>query len=462
MTNRTEKPANFKSPSGLTAVLQSIGARMLLVLLNATTGIISARALHPAGRGELAALGLWPSFLGAMITLGLPTALIYHTRKDTESGGELLAAAMPVTMFLSLMGALAGVLFMPFSLKQYPHEVVFMAQIFMVTTPIVAVLAITRAACEARGDFFASSASLAINPLISIVVLVGVQVTVGLTPVSAAWAYASGGLPTCIWLMIRLGVPRLKRATSWVASVRRLISYGLRSYGVDICGTLSLYADQALVIRLLDPTSMGTYVVALSLSRMLNLIHVAVASVLFPKAVALAPADLIATTGRAARTSTSFTLLAGTALAFLGPLALSLLYGREYRGAAVILNLLIAEVVITGCTLVLTQAFMALDRPGVVTILQSSGLVFSIPLLIILVPRFGVIGASCALLTSSVVRLLLTLISFPLILKLRPPSLLPSAHDLSLLVPPIRDAVRRYLRPGSGLPVAEASVAESR
>ena len=52
--------------------------------------------------------------------------------------------------------------------------------------------------------------------------------------------------------------------------MRQLFAYGIRSYGIDLCGTMALYVDQALVVRLLEPGMMGTYVVALSLSRMLN------------------------------------------------------------------------------------------------------------------------------------------------------------------------------------------------
>jgi O-antigen/teichoic acid export membrane protein len=55
---------------------------------------------------------------------------------------------------------------------------------------------------------------------------------------------------------------------------------------------------------------------------------------------------------------------------------------------------------------------MALGRPGLVTILQSSGLILSLPLFFLLVPRWGVLGASFALLTAALVRLILALCSF--------------------------------------------------
>src|SRR5206468_10352638 len=128
--------------------------------------------------------------------------------------------------------------------------------------------------------------------------------------------------------------------------------------------------------------------------------------------------ELIALTGRAVRVSTACTAISGVGVGIFGPILLSLLYGREYRHATAILNILIIEMIITGSTLVLTPAFMALGRPGYVTFLQSSGLVLSIPLLLFLVPRWGVVGASYALLTAAVIRLAFAILSFPFVLKL--------------------------------------------
>ena len=59
------------------AIAQSVVAKLLIVGLNAATGILSARSLAPAGRGALTALTLWPIFLGSALTFGIPSALTY-------------------------------------------------------------------------------------------------------------------------------------------------------------------------------------------------------------------------------------------------------------------------------------------------------------------------------------------------------------------------------------------------
>jgi O-antigen/teichoic acid export membrane protein len=283
-------------------------------------------------------------------------------------------------------------------------------------------------------------------PFFALVALVAVHLAHSLTPVTAVLCYIGAGLPSCIFLTFRVRHAFMQRPTHILHAAKKLLGYGSRSYGVDICGTLSLYADQAVVIHFLDPGAMGIYVVALSLSRTLNVIHQAVAAVLFPKAVSLQQAELIAMTGRATRISTLCTSTCGALVSIFGPVLLTLLYGREYRGATMILNILIAEVILSGATLVLTRAYMALNRPGLVTVLQSSGLVLSLPLLAVFVPRWGVLGASLALLTAAVVRLAVALASFRFVLGQPAPGLIPRMDELQIMARRLRNAGSNALR----------------
>lgn len=431
-----------KNGGGLVAVMQSMSGKIVFVLINAATGITTARALHPAGRGELAALGVWSNFLGSLMTLGLPSAFIYWSRRDPERRSSLLWVSLPLTIALGGLATAVGVIGIPLWLARYSPHIIHAAQWFMLNAFVVLMIANARAACEAESDFLASSIALCMSPLLALFGLLGLAAFHRLTPVSAAAAYVLSGVPACVFLLSRLRKYLYGRPSHLISSARMLLGYGIRSYGVDICGTLSVYADQAIVVRLLDPEAMGTYVVALSLSRTLGVIHQAVASVLFPRAVSLQPRELVALTGRAVRVSTACTAMCGVGVGIFGPVLLSLLYGREYRNATAILNILILEMVVTGSTLVLTRAFMALGRPGYVTFLQSSGLVLSIPLLLILVPRWGVLGASYALLTAAVIRLAFALGSFPLVLKQPAPGFLPKMSEFGTLAGRFRNGLR--------------------
>ncbi|KAF6593655.1 polysaccharide biosynthesis C-terminal domain-containing protein, partial [Paenibacillus sp. EKM208P] len=81
------------------------------------------------------------------------------------------------------------------------------------------------------------------------------------------------------------------------------------------------------------------------------------------------------------------------------PFVFTLLYGQEFKQALTVFRFLVLEVAISGGTMVLAQQFMALGKPKLVTILQGVGLSLVIPLLSILVPRYGLTGAGIAMLS---------------------------------------------------------------
>jgi len=186
-------------------------------------------------------------------------------------------------------------------------------------------------------------------------------------------------------------------------------------------------------VRLLLPDMMGTYVVALSLSRILNAFHTSVIMVLFPKAVSRTREEILEMTSRAMRMSTMLTTCGGIFVISLGPQLLGLLYGKEYRGANTVLRILVVQIILDGATAVLSQTFMALGRPGIVTTLQVIGLLLTVPLMLVLIPRLGIVGAGLALLLSTIARFAFILISFPVFLKMHVPQLLPTLTDFKFL-----------------------------
>ena len=72
---------------------------------------------------------------------------------------------------------------------------------------------------------------------------------------------------------------------------------------------------------------------------------------------------------------------------------------------------------------------MATDRPGLITTLQGVGLLLNLPLLLVLVPAFGLMGAGVSLLTTSLVRLIFIIAAFPRVLKVPPPRLWLNTED---------------------------------
>jgi O-antigen/teichoic acid export membrane protein len=421
------------SQKGFRAVAQSIASKVLILGLQAGTGILTARELRPWGRGELAAMILWPLLVASVTTLGVPSSLIYFLRHRPEEKNRLITNGFLMAACLGFAAATITTAVLPLCLRQYSPSIVRAAEWFLITVPICSLTLAGRAVLEASHDFFGSNAIQILTPFATLIGLLAFLGFHHFTPYTAAISYIAASIPA-FWLMAQRVHRVYSGPTLPQTPVAKLIlGYGIRSFGIDVLGTLALYVDQVLVIGLLSPGAMGSYVVVLSLSRMLNLFQNSVVMVLFPKAAGRPVRQVVDMTGDSVRIGTLITALCGVMVCLTGPTLLRILYGSEYVAAAGAMRILVVEAVLSGAVYILAQAFMALDRPGVVTVLQAIGLSLSIPLMLLLIPRFGIYGAAVSLLISTVARLLFVYAAFGFFLKTKPPSLIPAASDVKLL-----------------------------
>lgn len=423
----------LRGGNSATAVLLAVASRFLVVAANTATGVITARALQPQGRGEMAALILWPIFWSSALTLGLPSALIFNLKRAPERESQLLGAALWMGLWMGLLAAIAGIVMMPVLLSGYASETIQAARLIMLHSPLCLLILIARAALEARGDFRGSNATWLVTPLLALVGLSVMAMTGRLTPLRAALAYVFNGFPVYLWLAVRLWQLYRPGLRGWLRSSGELIRYGIRAYGVDLLAAMAQQIDQVMLVGLLAPAALGAYVVASSLARMLQLFQQAFVMVLFPKAASLPAEEVVALTGRAVRVSTGLTALAGAVVALCGPWLLGFLYGADFVAASGLLRLLVLDATLSSATFVLGQAFMALGRPGVVTVLQGAGLAFCAMFMPTCIAKFGLPGAGLALVCGSAIRLCLMLFSFPRLLQQRAPRLLAGRDDLNFL-----------------------------
>lgn len=420
------------------ASIQTFLARLLILVGNVVTGIITARLLGPEGRGELAAMTLWPEFLAFTMTLGLPSALLYNLKQYPSERQKTFSASLILCLVLGLIAMLIGIVFVPVWLGQYSPEIIRFAQGFMLLVPTTLVAAILVAALEADSDFTTANKFRYFCAFSALPVLLTLAYANLLNPFTAALAYSLSTIPIFLWVLVIVCKRFRPTWRNLNESYRPLFNYGLRSYGIDLIGTFSTKVDQILVVGLLTPASMGMYVVALSLSRLLNVFHSSVTTVLFPKTAGGSLNEVVNITGRVARINATLESLAGMAVLISAPILLNLFYGPKFDGAISVFQILVVEVILGGTTQILAQAFMALGRPEIVTLSQGIGLGASIPLMFLFIPRFGIVGAGIALLCSTVIRLILIIRCYPAFLKVPPPDLKPTKGDYYYLVNAIR------------------------
>lgn len=420
----------IRGRTGTAAVLQTIVAQALVIAVNVITGVVTARTLAPVGRGELAAINLVPMMLASLMGFGVPAALVYHLKRHVDDARAMIGAAIVMNVAIGIVAVVLGELFLPLALHQYGRGVVDLARWFILTAPMSLMFYTCASVFESQGDFWYSNTSRFLSPLAIFALLLALLLTHHLNVLTAAISYALPSIPIAGKMLADLWRRTNPVFVRSAAPYRRLLSFGLQSYGIDVLRSLGGQINQLLVIGFLSPATMGLYVVSLSIATILQVVQTSTSRVLLPKVSARPLADVVQQVGRATRISGALTGVLALLLVLLGPLVLRLLYGPLFAGGSVLLRLLAVEALFSSSAGVLIQTFSACGRPGIVMVLQGAGLALSVPLLFLFIPRFGLAGAGLALLISTIVRLALALASYPLLLHVPAPRLILTKADL--------------------------------
>ncbi|MGO8917303.1 MAG: lipopolysaccharide biosynthesis protein [Stellaceae bacterium] len=420
------------------AAAQTMLVRVFILGINILSGILSARLLGSAGKGEQAAIAMWPQLIPMCLTLGLPTALVYSARRAPQREGSFFAAALILGVSVGLVAGVLGCLTMPYWLGHLGGHVVLWSQVFMLLVPYGMISPVAQSIMEAHGKFAVENGFVLASALSTVCLLVAIGAADVANPVTVAMAYTTGGLPAGIVgiaYAARLSPPGVR---DLVGSVRTLLHYGVRQYGSDLFTALSGNIDQFLVAGFLAPRMVGVYVVLASLCRVLNLVQQSIVVVLFPKVVGQPLHSISENVERAARVNIAISLLPTLAIGLGGANLIKIVYGQDFVAGSTVIWLLLADTLLGGISRLLAQAIMAVGRPGVVTLLNAAQFSICIPLAVILLPRYQLAGVAAAMLAATTLRLMLTLASYSLVLGLPRPRLILSSSDLTFIYARVR------------------------
>ncbi|MBY0012601.1 oligosaccharide flippase family protein [Paenibacillus typhae] len=432
-----------KSKNNSSAAVKTMMVSVLILLVNMLTGVLTARYLGPSGRGEQTAMVSWSQFLAFSMSFGIPSALIYNAKKNPDEAGVLYRVALLIGLGFGIVAMTVGIFVLPYWLDSFSSEVVLFAQVSMILCPLIVVSQINNAAFQFRGDYKTFNWQRYLVPLLTLAVIGILILTGSMNPYTTALAYLVPSVPLFIWMTLLLLRTYKVKMRNTYRNFKRLFTYGLGSYGNDLLGQFSTYIDQIIIAGLLRPADLGLYAVAVSLSRMVNFFSNSITVVLFPKASELSKDEAISLTFKAFRISTTCTLLGALFLMLVAPFVIPLLYGKDFNTALTVFRLLLLEVTISGGTLILAQTFMALGKPKFVSILQGVGLLLVIPLLFLLVPKFGLFGAGVAMLSSAILRFLFIILNIRYNLKVKLPRLLISREDIQWMKTTMNSYIRK-------------------
>jgi O-antigen/teichoic acid export membrane protein len=364
-----------------------------IAALGLITGPMVARLLGPGGRGELAAIQYWPTFLVSAVSIGVPEALVYYCSKDPQRAGRYLGSAL--TMVLALMAPVlaAAYLLMPVLLHAQPWHVIAAARWYLLMAPVFVLTFFPLHTLRSRPSLLAWNALRIPLNIGWLMVLIFAYLWKAR---SAEWLARNYLIVQVLLILpVLVGVISLLRSRLKLDPqvVSPLVRYGFPTAGARWSQLLRHQCDRLIIAAYLGPAALGFYAVALAWGAATAPFINAVVSVTFSRLAAEADErNAFAALARAARVTLALCFVGGIMLALAAPLALPKLFGAAFREAVLPAAILALAVSIIGAYAVLADGLRARGKVKLVLHCELLGLALGIAGIFLVVRKFGVPG----------------------------------------------------------------------
>ncbi|MEU8111831.1 O-antigen ligase family protein [Micromonospora sp. NPDC048947] len=385
--------ARVSEQSVSAAAAGSVGTRVVLLAISLATGVLAARVLGPHDRGVVAVVLACAAIFGALLTVGMETAnlryagasVAAHRRTVWWSLRHVATVGVGVA---AAWGALALVVGPAVRIGLDP--VTFALALSL--GPVVLLSSLLGTAEIGRSRASVYNWTVIGGLLVYGLLLVALAVTDRADTDTVIGAYLVGQVCAAAVLLVRAlplsrhpGTPQ--DAAAYRAFARRVYAPNLAQF--------AMVRSQVPAIHLVAGAgAVGVYSVAVPFAEMLLVLPVALSLILVP-AVAHGGADWH-TVRRMSVQTLLITAVGAGLLAAVAPLAFPLLFGRQFAEAVPVLWAMLPGLIVLAVARTAQSYLTAVDRPGPPTLAAVSAAIGGLLAMVVLIPRFGTLGAGFA------------------------------------------------------------------
>ena len=265
---------------------QSIGTGVAIQLMLLVSGPLIARLLGPSGRGELAAIMIWPAALTFFGTLGLPAGTTYAIARGRGQPRELSRRMLKYALLQTVV--ILAVQFAVFDavLGGRGDAVWEAALISLLLVPVLLAQQYGIALLQGAQRFRLFNAARVLPAALYAAFVLGLFVMDrdSLMPIVLAWLVANA----VTTLFCFIGVYAYKDTPRQHAEMtdREMFSFGLRGLFVSGSPVEAVRLDQMALAIFLPAAALGTYVVGLAITNLPSFVSKSVGVVAFPTVAA--------------------------------------------------------------------------------------------------------------------------------------------------------------------------------
>jgi O-antigen/teichoic acid export membrane protein len=377
------------------AATSSLVATALIQLLNVVTGVILARTLGPSGRGELAAVVLWPTMLWTVGNLGVVDSVTFHSARRTAPQRSIVSTSLAIALVQSAVLVAIGLVLVPLVLAKQEASVVRDCMIFLASIPTSLVTLYLASVLNGTHRFVPFNVVRATVFLGNAAGLVALAIASELTVTSAMIAYLGSQVLTVliavIFVLPSSGPP--SRPQRLLA--REMLAYGWRSQLSTISNLLNERVDQLVISIVLAPASLGLYVVAWTMTSLSSMIGYSVTFAALPRvAQAKSAEERRARAHRYVFLTFISTAAVTVPVLLLAPEILRIVFGADFVQATGVTRVLLVASIPLGTARVLEAVLKGMNRPLHAGFAEGAGLIVTAVGLAALLPTLGLMGAA--------------------------------------------------------------------
>jgi O-antigen/teichoic acid export membrane protein len=377
------------------------------------SSLVGARALGPAGRGDLLVVVLWPPVIAMLAGAGLPTAYRYWMAKEPARVSSLFSNAIVYTVVVGAVAVTLADLIVPHLIGDRGPQVMTLVRIYQINIPAALFLDLMRGLLEGTKRFGWAGAARLIFFGVQGLGFAGLWLVGHLTVTTACFTMIVAQASSMILALIAVCH---QMHPSWRPDwneFKSSLNYSLRDYPGVVADYTTLRLDQLMLGGMASSVSIGLYVIAVRLSEMTTLAADAIADALLPEVAAAETANRAEMlTARSVRLAIYMHLVLLPPLWFGAPLILRLLFGAAFVPATSAFRWLLVAAGVWSCGSIVISGLRGFGHPGVSTIARFSAAAVTAVALVLLLPRYGITGAAVASLIGYSVMLAIALCGF--------------------------------------------------
>ena len=381
----------------------TLAANVLNLALGVITGVLTARGLPPADRGELIALVLWSGAIATVALVGLDEALIYGSQGHDGSASALARSLTRPALTQSGVGAIALAAISVFIIEPESFRDWVLVLLVSSIVPLNAANQLLMSPLRAVRRTHVWNLLRVVPQVVYAGGATALLLAHHITVFNGIAVLVAGVFVTtvCAFYVRLRSVDGYELHANVLSDVR---AYGRRLLVASLPAQLAPRIDGLLLGALFASELLGVYAVATSIAGIVLVLAITLDQVLFPRWVA--QGSSVKVVQRALVLSILFATSISLLIAlFAGP-AIRVVYGRGYVEAVDPLRILLVGVTLRVGAAVLTARLKARGDLRRLTRANVGGLVAGVATFVALTPSFGMSGAAWSSVISASVTFL--------------------------------------------------------